>query len=91
MATDFAKERERMVEGLIREGLLKSPNVIAAIKKVPRELFVPEHLRSYAYTDVPLPTEHGQTISAPHGIECRALHGRHNESSSRTKGWPTDS
>ncbi len=81
MAVDFAKEREQMVRGLIEEGLLRSPGVVAAMKKVPRELFVPEHVRSYAYNDAPLPTEHGQTISAPHGSLCRALHGRHNERS----------
>jgi protein-L-isoaspartate(D-aspartate) O-methyltransferase len=83
MANEFAKERERMVQGLVQEGLLRSPDVIAAMRKVPRELFVPEYLRPYAYSDTPLPTEHGQTISAPHGIDCRALHGRHNERGSR--------
>ncbi|HEX4919297.1 MAG TPA: hypothetical protein VFV92_00980 [Candidatus Bathyarchaeia archaeon] len=56
-----------MVRGLIREGLLRSAKAIAAMKKVPRELFVPVHLQAYAYNDSPLPTEHGQTISAPHG------------------------
>jgi protein-L-isoaspartate(D-aspartate) O-methyltransferase len=79
MGQDLSKERESMVQSLIREGLLKSPGVIAAIGRVPRELFVPEHLRRYAYDDTPLPTERGQTISAPHGMICRALHGRHNE------------
>lgn len=33
--------------------------------KVPREEFVPEDLRSYAYEDRPLPIGYGQTISAP--------------------------
>ncbi len=56
-----------MVRGLVSEGLLHSPMVIEALKKVPREFFVPEHLRPYAYSDMPLPTDHGQTISAPHG------------------------
>ena len=56
-----------MVQGLIGEVLLHSPEVIAALRKVPRELFVSERLRPYAYGDMPLPTEHGQTISAPHG------------------------
>ena len=56
-----------MVQGLIQEGLLSSAGVKDAMRKVPRELFVPEHLRPYAYSDTPLPTGHGQTISAPHG------------------------
>jgi protein-L-isoaspartate(D-aspartate) O-methyltransferase len=79
MGQDLSKEKERMVRGLVQEGLLKSPGVISAVGRVPRELFVPEHLRRYAYDDKPLPTEHGQTISAPHGMICRALHDRHNE------------
>ncbi len=56
-----------MVNGLIREGLLHSPEVIEALRKVPRELFLSERLRPHAYSDVPLPTDDGQTISAPHG------------------------
>ena len=55
-----------MVTGLISENLLRSERVIGSMKKVPREHFVPEHLRQYAYSDTPLPTGHGQTISAPH-------------------------
>ncbi len=57
-----------MVQGLIREGLLYSPEVVAALRKVPREIFVSDRLRPYAYSDVPLPTDHGQTISAPRGV-----------------------
>ncbi len=56
-----------MVQGLVAEGLLHKPTVIEAMRKVRRELFVPEHLRPYAYSDTPLPTGHRQTISAPHG------------------------
>jgi protein-L-isoaspartate(D-aspartate) O-methyltransferase len=67
-----------MVKGLIAEGLLCSGRVIESLGKVPRELFLPEHLRAYAYNDAPLPTGHGQTISAPHGV-TRAIHGCNNE------------
>jgi protein-L-isoaspartate(D-aspartate) O-methyltransferase len=56
-----------MVQALIAEGLLKTREVIDAMRKVPRELFASTHLRQYAYSDTPLPTDHGQTISAPHG------------------------
>ena len=56
-----------MVSELIAEGLLHKARVIEAMRKVPREFFVPDQLRSYAYSDSPLPTGHGQTISAPHG------------------------
>ena len=65
--TNYSRLRRRMVEELVQEGLLHSPQVIAALEKVPRELFVSDPLAPYAYSDVPLPTGHGQTISAPHG------------------------
>lgn len=76
---DSDKLRERMVQRLEQEGLLHSPGVIAAMRTVPRELFLPENLRANAYDDLPLPTGHGQTISAPHGAIHRALHGRDHE------------
>ncbi len=80
-SVDFASERERMVQRLIGEGLLRSPEVIEALRKVLRELFVSDDLRPYAYNDTPLPTDRGQTISAPHGKQSRAIHGGHNERS----------
>ena len=64
---DLANERDRMVQALIAEGLLKTREVVDALRRVPRELFVAAHMRQYAYNDTPLPTEHGQTISAPLG------------------------
>ena len=39
-----------------------------AISRVPRELFVPEHLEGRAYDDTPLPIGLNQTISAPHMV-----------------------
>ncbi len=78
------KERDRMVRSLIAEGLLHSDRVIEALRKVPRELFLPEHLQAYAYTDTPLPTGHGQTISAPHG-QHRATHGGDHERGSAAR------
>lgn len=42
-----------------------SPEVMAAMRLVPRERFVPEDLRDLAYGDHPLPIGHGQTISQP--------------------------
>ena len=42
------------------------PEVMAAIAKVPREEFVPEPMRSWAYENTPLPIGNGQTISQPY-------------------------
>lgn len=41
------------------------PKVIAAMRQVPREVFVPESYQPEAYGDCPLPIGHGQTISQP--------------------------
>lgn len=63
---EFEKSREKMVElQIIRRGI-KDPLVLAAMKKVPRHLFVPESLRSQAYEDHPLPIGEKQTISQPY-------------------------
>ncbi len=40
--------------------------VLAAMASVPRDLFVPEHLRQHAFDDGPLPIGHDQTISQPY-------------------------
>lgn len=67
--------RQEMVENLSNSGYLNSPKVKEALLKVPREEFVPEDKRSYAYMDTPLPIGEGQTISAPHmvAILCEEL------------------
>ena len=42
------------------------PKVLAALAKVPREAFVPDHVRDLAYINRPLSIGHGQTISQPY-------------------------
>ncbi len=54
-----------MVEELRRFGI-EDERVLSAMEKIPRHLFVPEHLRHLAYEDSPLPIGHGQTISQPY-------------------------
>ena len=58
---------ESLIQSLIRRGILHSPHVIKALRRVPRELFLPEDEKSYASIDTPLPIGDGQTVSAPHG------------------------
>ena len=41
------------------------PRTLAAMRQVPRHLFVPEELRAYAYGNHPLPIGHDQNIAAP--------------------------
>src|SRR5690349_12129093 len=53
--------------------------VLAALRAVPREAFVPADERDFAYDDHPLPIGDGQTISQPYivalGIEALRLRG----------------
>jgi len=61
------EERAELVKRLEMLGVIRTPEVRRAALTVPREEFVPEHLRRDAYRDAPLPIGEGQTISAPHG------------------------
>jgi protein-L-isoaspartate(D-aspartate) O-methyltransferase len=54
-----------MVERQLRRRGITDERVLAAMARVPRELFVPEKLRAYAYEDGALPIGHRQTISQP--------------------------
>lgn len=55
----------RLLMELRRQGIVDT-RVLAAIERVPRELFVPTHFQSHAYDNVALPIEQGQTISQPY-------------------------
>lgn len=67
MNDKYDKQRERLVNALIREGVLKNKTYINAMLKVPRHLFVWPGYEDYAYIDHALPLGNtGQTISAPH-------------------------
>lgn len=57
-----------MVETQIAKSGIKDKLVLEAMKKVPRHLLVPEKIRSYAYSDMPLPIGEGQTISQPYMV-----------------------
>jgi len=62
----FDGKRKRLVETLQDEGVVRTPAVLKAMLKVPREHFVlPEH-RASAYADTPLAIPAEATISAPH-------------------------
>jgi protein-L-isoaspartate(D-aspartate) O-methyltransferase len=63
---DFAALREDMVRRQIEGRGIRDPNVLRAMREVPREAFVSDRLASHAYEDSPLPIEAGQTISQPY-------------------------
>ena len=64
--SDFAVERERMVQQQLRTRGIKDERVLAALAKVPREEFVPQDSRAASYEDGPLPIGYDQTISQPY-------------------------
>lgn len=72
---DFKKLRRYMVHTQICHRGIADQRVVQAMLSVPREEFVPESVRQYAYDDCPLPIGHGQTISQPLtvAIQCEAL------------------
>ncbi len=63
---NFAALRDRMVDQQIRVRGVVDPRVLAALRKVPRHLFIPRHLWDQAYNDYPLPIGGDQTISQPY-------------------------
>ena len=68
-----------MYEYLVYHGVAKE--VIEAMNKIDRKIFVSEEYEESAYLEVPLPIGFGQTISAPHmvGIMCSALNLSHGD------------
>jgi len=56
--------RKQMVQ-VIKDYGVKNQSVIRVMENIPRHEFVPEHLKSLAYANRPLPIGSGQTISQP--------------------------
>ncbi len=79
--TDFAAEREAMVERHLRRRGITEKHILDAFLEVPREEFVSEGQRHLAYGDHPLPIEAGQTISQPYivglMIQAAGIGGSH--------------
>jgi len=63
---DQARAREAMVATQIEARGVSDPAVLAAMRRVPRDRFVPEEVRGQAHADRPLPIGENQTISQPY-------------------------
>lgn len=61
----FDVERERLVDQELRILGIRDEAVLRAMRSVPREAFVAEEMREFAYRNAPLPIGAGQTISQP--------------------------
>jgi protein-L-isoaspartate(D-aspartate) O-methyltransferase len=66
MPRDDGARRERMVDDQIAARGVRDARLLAALRKIPRHLFVPADLQAAAYADEPLPIGSGQTISQPY-------------------------
>jgi protein-L-isoaspartate(D-aspartate) O-methyltransferase len=62
----YTEQRLRMVEETIVARGVSDPDVLRAMRSVPRHLFVPPDYLDLAYDDRPLPIGYGQTISQPY-------------------------
>ena len=63
----FNKNNDNLIQKLKENGITDK-DILTAIKKVPRELFVNEFSKQWAYENKPLPVECGQTISQPYVV-----------------------
>lgn len=76
---DTSKLRSDMVEQQIASRGVRDEAVLDAMRKVPREAFLPDRMLEFAYEDAPLPIEADQTISQPYIValmtEALALKG----------------
>jgi protein-L-isoaspartate(D-aspartate) O-methyltransferase len=69
---DFARARHDMVERQLRRRGIRDRKVLEAMGTLPRELFLPEHMRLFAYADEALAIGFGQTMSQPYMIALMA-------------------
>ena len=65
MPLDFSTQRAAMVERQLQARGIRDERVLDAMRRVPREAFVPADVRHEAYLDCALPIDCGQTISQP--------------------------
>ena len=61
------KSNNDLIEELKGQGITDK-NILSALKKVPRELFVNDLSSQWAYENIALPVECGQTISQPYVV-----------------------
>jgi protein-L-isoaspartate(D-aspartate) O-methyltransferase len=59
---------DKLVDNLVKQGKLRSPQVIRALREVPRAKFLPLETREYSSSDMPLQIGNGQSVSAPHMV-----------------------
>lgn len=69
---DFEELRREMIERQLRARSIRDERVLAAMAAIPRERFVPEAKRAWAYEDEPVAIGCGQTCSQPYMVALMA-------------------
>lgn len=62
---DYALARRKMVENQLRTNQIEDPRVIAAMARIPREMFVPAPLKGLSYVDEDLPLGNNRYLMEP--------------------------
>jgi protein-L-isoaspartate(D-aspartate) O-methyltransferase len=65
MQHPFVQARENMVESQLRTNKVTDSGILDAMRKIPRELFVPTHLQGFAYIDEDIPLGNGRYLREP--------------------------
>lgn len=68
MTTDaelYAEARKHMVDSQVRPNRVSDPRILAAMRRLPRESFVPAAVRSLAYADEDVPLGNGRYLMEP--------------------------
>ncbi|MBP0463134.1 protein-L-isoaspartate O-methyltransferase [Roseomonas sp. PWR1] len=62
---DFADARRLMVDGQLRPNRVEDPRIVAAMRELPRERFLPAGLAARAYADADVPLPGGRAMLKP--------------------------
>lgn len=65
MSANLEQARANMVEQQVRTWEVLDPEVLDALREVPREDFVPSRYRRLAFSDLRIPLDHGQVMMKP--------------------------
>jgi protein-L-isoaspartate(D-aspartate) O-methyltransferase len=64
-AQAFAEARNHMVDSQVRPNKVSDPRIIGAMRRLPRERFLPSHLAPLAYADGDVPLGDGRVMIEP--------------------------
>lgn len=72
MQLDFERARNEMVANQLQARGIRVPNVLEAMRSVPREIFLPLSLQKLAYEDAAIPIDEDRTVPQPYLVALMA-------------------